>query len=188
MLSTKDDKTIGEKKKEILVEMKKFHQPTFDSLKVTNPFFICKLAYKAPGKDEHIVALFLSEINKGVDVYMEFGDSMYVPQDPERRLYLYRYNPHYETEYEMVNSGGIVRYLVPVADLVHVKNNPPEEVAAPVVASPEIQNAFSSSAAAIDDDLPLKDATVRDLLAVLQGKPVSKKDWLNQIIIQNIKQ
>ena len=185
MLSTKDEKSVTEKKKEILAEMKRFHQPTFDSLKIANPFFICKLAYKAPGKEEQVVALFLSEINKGVDVYMEFGDSMYAPQDPERRLYLYRYNPHFETEYEMVNSGGIVRYLVPVSDLVHVKNNPPEDVAVNV-ATPELQNAFSSSAAAIDDDLPLKDATVRDLLAVLHGKPVSKKDWLNQIINQNI--
>lgn len=184
MLSTKEEKTIAERKKEILAEMKKFHQPTFDYLKVSNPFFLCKLAYKNPSKEENIVALFLSEINRGVDIYIEFGDSMYVPQDPERRLYVYRYNPHFETEYEMVSSGGIVRYLVPVEDLVHVKNNAPEEIAAPAkaIASPELQTAFSNSLYLSEEDLPLKDASVRDLLAVISQKPVSRKEWLNDII------
>ena len=179
MLSTKDDKpgSLAEKKKEILAEMRKFHQKTFDELGVTNPFFICKLSYKHPSKDENIVALFLSEINKGVDVYIEFGDSMYTPQDPERRLYLYRYNPHFETEYEMVNSGGVIRYLVPTSDLVHVKNNPPEEQKV----ESQTQNVLDIQEY-IEEDLPLRDATIRDLLAVMTNKPVSKKEWLNDLI------
>lgn len=180
MLSTKDDKqpsNLAEKKKEILAEMRKFHQTTFDDLGIPNSFFICKLSYKHPSKDENIIALFLSEINKGVDVYIEFGDSMYAPQDPERRLYLYRYNPHFETEYEMVNTGGVIRYLVPVSDLIHIKNNPPESQK--VV--PEEQNAFQIERY-VEEDIPLQDATIRDLLAVMTNRPVSKKEWLNDLI------
>lgn len=179
MLSTKDDKpgSLAEKKKEILAEMRRFHQPTFDELGVTNPFFICKLSYKHPSKDENIIALFLSEINKGVDVYIEFGDSMYAPQDPERRLYLYRYNPHFETEYEMVNTGGVVRYLVPTSDLIHVKNNPPESQKV----KSEEQTGFEIEHYT-EADVLLKDATIRDLLAVMTNRPVSAKQWLNDLI------
>jgi len=179
MLSTKDEKKPD--KKEILAAMKLFHQPTFDGLGIKDPFFICKLAYKPAGKEENIIAFFHSEISKGVDIYVEFGDAVYNPQDPERRLYVYRYNPHYTTEYEMVESGGIIRYLVPVSDLKHVKNNPPEDIAKSVIKKeePELMNAFEQM---LEEDIPLKDASVRDLLAVIAMKPVSKHEWLNQLI------
>ena len=33
-----------------------------------------------------------------------------------------------------------------------------------------------------DQDLPIDQLTIRDLAAILTGKPVSMKKWLNQIV------
>jgi len=33
-----------------------------------------------------------------------------------------------------------------------------------------------------DDDAPISDMTIRDLLAILSKSPVSKKEWLNNLL------
>lgn len=174
-ISTTNPNQMISQKKENYKKLREFHEPTFQALGLPNAFFLGKLAYKEKGElapDEKIIALFSSEMTKG-DVYIEFADSENIPQDPDRRLYKWRHNPNYQNEYVSMKSGDTVRYLIPVSELILVQNNPPE--------AEKAQDNVSSS---LDDaiDLPIKEASIRDLAAILWRRPVSNKQWINDLI------
>lgn len=178
MIKTKQ--TVGlttEEKKVKIAELKQFHQKKFEVLGVDDPCFIPKMAYKPKDKDDKVISFFPSELKKGQDIFTEFVSRDYDPEDlPERRLWKWRYNPYWETEYETVahDAQGNVRYLIPVLELVPVGNNIITEE--PVV---EDTAEFNFS-----DDALISDMTILDLAAILLKKPVSKKEWLNKVIKQ----
>ena len=159
-------KTAEKDPKEIREELKKFHQKKFDDNRIIDPVFIPKMAYKPSGKNELFIAFFPSELKKGVDLYTEFTSRDFTPEDPERKLYKWKYNPHYDTEYEKVpnKDGNDHRYLIPVEELVVVTEKAGFELPDP------------------ETDLPLDRLTIRDVAAIFLNKPVSKKQWLNDII------
>ena len=175
MISTTDNKPSDRREK--LIKMREYHQPYFDAVGIPDAYFYPKLAYRPVGKDELYCGFFPSEMDKQVDVYLEFASSKYDSEDPERNLYVWKYNPHYDEEYEKTPPGanGTIRYLVPVAELVKIdkasvlnKNKSIADISLNI-ADPEI-------------DCPINAMTVRDLAAILLKKPVSQKDWLNRII------
>jgi len=175
-----------EEKKERMKLLRKLHEPTFEKLGIPEALFIPKLAYKPAGKNELFIAFFASEVAKGQDIYTEFADAEYEPQDPERRLYKWRYNPNYKEEYEVLHGKGIVRYLIPTAELILVKANPPEALVEENATGQlqlfnESENKVVSEQE-IKSDLLLKEATVRDLAAILWKQPVSNKQWINDMI------
>ena len=51
--------------------------------------------------------------------------------------------------------------------------NPPKETKAPIA---------DFSLPNLEIDPPINEMTIRDLAAIMLGKPVSKKEWLNHII------
>lgn len=164
-----------EDKREKLKKLREYHQPTLNELGIPDAEFIPKMAYRPYGKTEKHIAFFASEISKGEDIYVEFTSKDLVPEDPERRLYKWRFNPHFEEEYEKTEPNpttGHCRYLVPVEELTIVKVNKKEE--GQVAIKFELPNS--------DNDLPLDQMTIRDLAAILLKKPVSTKEWLNEII------
>ena len=167
-------------KKERKRQMELFHKPTFDALGIKDPTYIPKLFYKPREIDaqEPYVAFFASEVIKGQDIYTEDSESENTPRDPDRRLYKWRFNPRYKEEYQKIETNGSVRYFVPVSELVLIKVNSPDikvEEANGKDIFLEIEQSYS-------DDVSLNDASLRDLAAVLWRKPVSKKQWLNELI------
>ena len=172
-----------EDKKENLKKVKEFHKATIENLGVSDYSLLPKLAYRPTGKTEKYVSFFYSEISKGQDVYLEFTDRNNVPEDPDRTLYLWKFNPHFEEEYEKTEpteGTGHVRYLVPVDEFKTIKKyspeaiiNPPKETKIPIA---------DFSLPDPETDPPINEMTIRDLAAIMLAKPVSKKEWLNNII------
>jgi hypothetical protein len=168
MISTTDK---PEDKKERLRKLREFHQPTLESNGVSDALFIPKMAYRPHGKTDLHIAFFASEINKGEDVYVEFTSKDLIPEDTERRLYRWNFNSHFQEEYDMTDphpQTGHVRYLVPVDELVLIKEAKKDE------------DVFILPNA--NEDLPMDQMTIRDLAAIFLNKPVSTKQWLNDLI------
>ena len=171
-LSTKDKATALQDKKQKIKLLRDFHQETLNSLGVPNAVFIPKMAYKPHGKTEKHIGFFPSEI-KGEDIYVEFTSKELEPEDPERKLYKWRFNPHYDAEYdrtEVTEQMPQFRYLIPVEELLIIP--PVKRSRKPAV--------FDLPEA--DKDLPMDQMTLRDYAAIHLKKAVSFKPWLNEII------
>ena len=179
-LSTKSTTVNRQEKTEELI---KFHDWKFKLINEENPLFIPKCAYFPKGKNEMYIGFFPSEVKKGKDIYTEFTSIDLDPEDPERNLYKWRFNPHYEEEYEKTDppSNGHFRYLVPVSELIKIEIAP-EETVTPVSAFPDFEEIMDP-----DSDAPLSQMTIRDLAAIMLAKPVSQKKWLNDLIINKDK-
>jgi len=168
-----------EDKREKLRKLREFHQPALDSIGESNAIFIPKMAYKPYGKTEVHISFFPSEISRGEDLFVEFTSRDLVPEDPDRRLYRWRFNPHFEEEYEKTEptaSTGHIRYLIPVEELEIIKSYNTEEQPKPK----EAEISFDLPDATTD--LPIDQLTIRDLASILLASPVSHKQWLNEII------
>jgi len=171
-LSTTDK---PEDKRERRKKLREFHQATLDSIG-PDVKFMPKMAYRPYGKTELHIAFFESEINHGDDVYVEFCSKDDVPEDPERKLYKYRSNPHFQEEYEKTEPNpttGHCRYLVPVGELTLIKTYKESE-------EKKEEETFELSDP--ETDLPMDQMTIRDYVAIHTGRPVSRKPWLNEII------
>lgn len=172
-----------EDKREKLKKLREFHQPVLDEYNVPDAVFLPKMAYKPYGKSEIHIAFFASEISKGEDVYVEFTNKENVPEDPERKLYKWKFNPHFEAEYEKTEPNAVTghcRYLVPVMELINIVSKK-----APMVATkkaPPLEMPIQDP----NEDAPFNQLTIRDLAALLLRKPVSHKDWLNEVITKSI--
>lgn len=184
MISTTDNKNSD--RRERIAKLREYHQPYFDAAGIPKAYFYPKLAYRPEGKDELYCGFFFSEMIKSTDVYIEFASFNFETQDPERTLYVWKHNPHYEEEYEKTSPGpnGAVRYLVPLGELKKVDKNAvlnrkQETVDIKSIADVNIN---------IGDpelDCPINAMTVRDLAAILLRRPVSQKKWLNEIVSQS---
>lgn len=114
--------TPAERKKKV-EKLKEEHEDYFQTIGNLNSLYIPKMAYRPPGKDELYVSFFPSELKKGKDIYTEFVDIDYNSEDPKRTLYLLKHNAYWESEYELiVSSTGFERHLIPVKELIDVKN------------------------------------------------------------------
>jgi len=168
--TTSKEPTSAEK----IAALREKHQPAFNAYGLPNALFYPKMAYKPKGKDELYVSFWVSELRKGDDIYTEFVDREYNSEDPDRNLWLWRYNPHWETEYEQTepNTIGHVRYLVPVSELIKVRV---QDIADTIIDPLDISKLDAS-------DPLISEMTMRDFVAIMTGKPVSNKAWLNEII------
>jgi hypothetical protein len=115
MINTKQ--LTPERRKELVEELRKEHQPYFDKVGKSNAVYLPKLAYKPGGKDEKHISFFESELRGECDIYTEFVSKMYDSEDPKRTLYLVRYNPFWKEEYEIRNVSGWEKYFIPVSEL-----------------------------------------------------------------------
>jgi len=174
-LTTKSTSVNRQEKTEELI---KHHDWKFKIIQEENPLFIPKCAYFPKGKTEMCLGFFQSELRKGKDIYTEFTSIDLEPEDPSRTLYKWRYNPHFEEEYDKTepsaNSTTSVRYLIPVSELIKIEIQ--QEESAPS-AFPDFDEIIDP-----DSDAPLSQITVRDLAAIMLKKPVSNKKWLNDLI------
>lgn len=176
-LSTKSTPVNRQEKTE---ELFKFHDWKFKLIQEDSPLFIPKCAYVPKGKVEHFIGVFPSEVKKGKDIYTEFTSIELEPEDQNRTLYKWRFNPHYDEEYEKTETAGNAtsfRYLIPVSELIKIEFE--QEETEPVQTSmfPDFDEIMDP-----DADCPLNQITLRDLAAIMLKQPVSHKKWLNEII------
>jgi len=114
----KSFKMTPEERKKKVNELRQQHEDYFNSNELSDAAYIPKMAYRPPGKDDLHISFFPSELERNGDIYTEFVSIDYNAEDPKRTLYLYRYNPHWKDEYELVeSSSGFQRHLVPVSEL-----------------------------------------------------------------------
>lgn len=174
-LSTKSTSVNRQEKTEELI---KFHDWKFKLIQEDNPLFIPKCAYVPKGKTEHFIGVFPSEVKKGRDIYTEFTSIDLEPEDQNRTLYKWRFNPHYDEEYEKTENSGTAasyRYLIPVSELVKIEIEKEETPTTSMF--PDFDEIMDP-----DGDAPFNQITLRDLAAIMLKKPVSHKKWLNDII------
>jgi len=124
MITTKNKKNIinvnmtPTERKEKVAKLRKEHEEYFQTIDETDALYIPKMAYRPSGKDDLHISFFPSELEKEGEIYTEFVSIAYDSEDPKRTLYLYKYNPHWKEEYELVTSNsGFERHLIPVNEL-----------------------------------------------------------------------
>jgi len=167
--------------KDKLSDLRQHHQETFDILGIPEALYLPKLIYRPQGKDDMHFSMFVGELRKEQDVYTEAVSQAKDPEDLNRTLYVWRYNPHWLEEYDTTEpmANGQVRYLIPVSELMKVSAPVEKKVAT----SKQLDlNTFFSDIIDPDQDVPLDQMTVRDLAAILLKKPVSNKKWLNDLM------
>jgi hypothetical protein len=187
-------------------ELKQKHLMLFEEEGIEKAKFIPKMAYVPKTGAERIIALFPSEIMGGEDIYTEFVSKQNVPEDPERTLWKWEFNPDFETAYEKSEPHPATnhrRYLIPVTELINVvearnkklADNPeaatPEEVQPELdFVEPTVEKKPPMLVDSIEelDDAPLTEMTIKDRAAIEWKMPVSDKDWLNELIKDNFKE
>lgn len=118
VLEIKNLKMTPEQRKTKVLELREQHLHYFETNDLTNVAYIPKMAYRPSGKDELHVSFFPSELERNKDIYTEFVSISYESEDPKRTLYLHKYNPHWKSEYEMIESNsGFQRHIIPVSEL-----------------------------------------------------------------------
>lgn len=185
-LSTKTSKMSSKKSK--IAELRKKHEPLFKKEGDEKATFVPKWAYNEHSVGEKIIAFFPSEIKGGKDIYTEFVSQDYVPEDPERTLYKWEFNPHYEDEYSKSDphpTTGDCRIYIPVNELINVAElhlESPEEVQ-------KVEQNAEEAFPLMDPkrDAPIKELTIKDKCAIDWRRPVSDKPWLNELIKEEFK-
>lgn len=167
-------------RKDKVAELIVHHADLFKAIDVENPLYIPKCAYIPHDKDTLHMGFFPNELQKSEDIYTEFVSMSIEPEDPERILYVWKYNPYYEEEYELTTSksSSYERYLIPVSELIKVEPIKHDTTADSNSDFPDFDNNMMDP----DNDEPLARMTIKDLAAILLKKPVSDKKWLNKII------
>lgn len=184
--------TTGKSTRQKIAELREKHQEVFDNvIQDSQALFFPKMAYLYKEGTHKVISFFPSEVGRGQDIYTEFVSRDYEPEDPERTLWKWPYNPHYATDYPTTDPHpvtGDVRYEIPVTELVRInpdgsaiQDKTKQEADTPISESDETID-FDILLPDPDKDLPLDQMTMRDYAAIHLGVPVSGKSWLNDII------
>ena len=111
MISTKSTQKLStEERKKRIQDLYEHQMEKFMQENVSEPLFIPKMAYKPATKDEKHITFFASELERAEyyevpkNVYTEFISSEYIPEDPKRTLYKWVFNPHWRTEYDIIEA------------------------------------------------------------------------------------
>lgn len=192
-LKTTDKEQPKKSTKQIIDGLRMHHQEMFDELGISNALFFPKMAYVPKFGKEKVISFFPSEISRGQDIYTEFVSRDYNPEDPDRKLWVWKHNPFYETEYQTSEPHpvtGDVRYLIPIDELIQANASEIEDEMDPnyVPWKEDDEPASLDFSKTLPDadlgDIPLSEMTMRDYAAIHLNKPVSRKKWLNDIINQ----
>ena len=161
----------AEDKRERKEKLREYHQAVLNTLGGPKARFVAKTPYVVQPHPGKMVAFFQNEITPGQDMFVEFVSKDYLPEDPERTLYRFKFELDYTTKYPKLDKkpGLDDRYLVSVSEFKPVSS---------------VANTSNLSFGLPDPniDLPVSELTIRDVAALLLKKPVSLKPWLNEII------
>lgn len=164
---TKEEKVVK------IQEHRDYHKYTLEKLILIPSDFNVKSTFMNDGK--RVVALYPSEFLKKNGFYFEFVDAYLEPTDPTRQLYKYGPDPHFE-KFQLLTSGA---YAVPVDSLTKIN----KVIKAPdgeVYDFGKLDSQFDIEK--VGEDESINSMTIRDLASILWKKPVSAKNWLNDLI------
>lgn len=181
---------MAKEREELLLEARRYHENLIKDLKISEADFTIKKIFRHEGKI--VVPIMGYEFLKPKGLYFEVVKGDYSGFADDNRT-VYRL-PNSEKEEAIPDPVYSDRYLVPLEVLRTVD---PHSVAiskdAAVMSSDKILKTMkeeSSSTLKIfstktgDIDAPYSDMTIRDYVAIHKGIPVSKKEWLNELIKQ----
>lgn len=178
-------------KKSKIDELRQYHKDLINDLGIEPKHFDGKTPYIHNGVQT--VLLFGNEFLRKNGFYFELINGGIEPLDPERKVYRVPYNPDHKEEYEEVIKGEYTFYRVKLEEL---KTVDPYAVAiskssAIVIDEKEkiSKNSFGKTQnfSVSLEDCPYSEMTIRDYMAIHTGKPVSLKDWLNELVTKTSK-
>lgn len=178
-----DSKAIKTQNQE---QLRDYHQSLLDNLGVDRNRLKGKSVFY-DSKRNQVIGVFKGEFMNSLNggMYFELTDSMNNPTDSNRTVYKCPVNAEFENEYEP-SPHWKESWLVPIEELrivnptsvaisgtsalVDLVAPAKEKTVKPITKKEEVQ------------DASFTDMTIRDLYAVLHNKPVSSKEWLNNLI------
>lgn len=164
-----------EKKRLKLEAIREFHKDLIEKLGISSLDFNMKMPFMHNGR--MVVGIFPSEFAKSKGLYFELVNRELEPTNPERTVYKIGPNNFYEDEYIAHEKGS---FMVPLEELQEVV-----KYAAPGRFNPGPSRNLAASVPNIpEEDAPFSEMTIRDYMAIHTGKPVSTKQWLNNLIIK----
>ncbi len=188
-LRTKLDRGVA------LSALKQRNEQNFKNLGLIDPAFNIKFAYVPKHREDMVVSMFPSEMNHVDGIYMELTNGENYPLFDQPVLYKLRHNPYYKDgEYELIpadpsRNKNSETYLVPVSELELVAGQPtPGIVQMTVTKKPKISIDTILNKKQVtesfkeQEDAHYSEMTLRDLAAIFLKKPVSNKQWLNNLI------
>lgn len=182
---SEEEKTAYRKRK--LDEILTHHADLIRDLGINTSDFNMKMPFH-DDMGNLVVGIFASEFRKSKGFYFEMIDNNLNPVNP-RKVFRIPPNPNYQEEYKMNSKGS---YLVPMEEIREV--NIPSVAISKFSAISNLSAAkpaanYKSSYAEIAhkapgllEDVPYAEMTLRDYYAIVSGKPVSKRQWLNELI------
>lgn len=166
-------------KKENLAKIKAFHAPVLEKLGYGVNNFTCKSIFA------NKVYFFKSEIEK--DIIIEVTSNDNEPLDNKRTLYLFpalSYSPAELTtrydggKYNNTAPDHAKSWAIPFSDAIKIWSTDDKEQPT------EKFESFDTSSFSVSEDEHYSNLTIMDLLAIIQGEPVSNKQFLNDMIIK----
>lgn len=172
---------VKEIKKQKLEEIRDYHQSLINNLGIPRTDFNMKMPFYDK-QARYVVGIFASEFRKEKGFYFELITRDLEPADPNRTVYRIPFNNSFEEEYELNEKGS---YLVPLEELRAIDA---QSVAVSGTSAllekpkqaPKPTAAYKAPAPM--EDAPYAEMTIRDFYAIHTGKPVSTKNWLNELI------
>ena len=155
------------------------HSAYLDSVKARKNQFVIKSKYPSKAlSGQECVSMFPGELNKKDDIYVQLTDFDFNSVDD--RLFVYKHNPHWEEEYvenQWIEKVQSHTYNVPIELLQPIEEAPKKKQAQKTF---EFEPEFID----VDTDALMTQMTMRDFIAIMSQKPVSKKTWVNDLIKQ----
>ena len=180
-ITTGSKKTVSpEERKRIIAEMREYHMSYLGQLEEGTWRFIAKMKYGFPPDRSKF---FENELDGSKELYVEWVSRFYQPED-DRRLYRYKFNPDYLTEYPKETTPEGYEWFVVPADRFELVKEGEVESAIIAQAKESHQETLDLDFDIInpDEDCPMENITLRDWAAILLKAPVSRKEWLNKLI------
>lgn len=160
--------TAAEIRESTQKEAIEYQSKKFPNLELKKGTFYAKPVYEVRGVK--CVSMYDRELTS--NYYMELVQQQYAgPYSPERTLYKWNGNKDVLPQYKSQTED---RYHLPISELVPVK---------PDNFSDELEDIM----ALIDSDGNMRELTIKDHCAIIWKKPVSEKEWLNNLIKQTFK-
>lgn len=172
-----------EEKRARISELRVFHEKAFADINVPDGLFIPRMAYKPKDHNEVSVSFFASELKNEKDIYTEFVSREFISEDPDRVLWKWKYNPHWQEEYatsdDPIPSSKL--YYIPVSELIVIARK--GVVKDEKISEKKADGPLSSMLKKVTDE-PFSNMTIKDFAAIVWKEEVSDKEWLNKLISQ----
>jgi hypothetical protein len=176
-------------------EMLNHNRDFIKDIKIEDGDFNMKYPFTKNG--QIVVSCFVNEFLKPKGYYFELIDNNLNPSDPERTIYRLPHTVDFKNKYEYDTGSKDYnpKYLVPLSQLPKVNrqsatilkenyikqfDHMDESILDSFIA---FEDEINQAKSIFDDvDAPCSDMTIRDYIAIHTGKPVSKKEWINDLV------